>query len=90
MMKSFKVIIKGNVQGVFFRASTLNEANRLGIKGSVKNMKSGFVEVVMSGTKDSLSKMIEWCLIGPEQASVKQLKIDQIELQQLNAFEIIR
>ena len=59
-----KVIIKGRVQGVFFRAETQKAARLLKLTGHVKNLGDGSVEALFQGKKDSVKKMIQWCSSG--------------------------
>jgi acylphosphatase len=67
------LIIKGRVQGVSFRAYTVETATELGLKGWVKNMPDGGVEVTAEGSKVALEKLIAWCKKGPSMASVKSV-----------------
>jgi acylphosphatase len=67
--------ISGRVQGVFFRAQTDHVANCLGIKGLVRNLLDGRVEVIAQGTKDKVDELIKWCKKGPPHAKVTQIKI---------------
>ncbi len=67
------LIISGIVQGVYYRASTRDAAQRLGLKGWVRNMPDGKVEAVFEGPKDKLLKVIEWCHEGPAGARVTHI-----------------
>lgn len=69
------VIITGKVQGVFFRASTQDEAVRLGLTGWVKNLPDGSVEAVFEGDKEKIEEIIAWCHKGPPWARVKEVKV---------------
>ncbi|RLC20093.1 MAG: DNA polymerase IV, partial [Deltaproteobacteria bacterium] len=57
-MIQIKVIVKGRVQGVFYRAHTQKQADRLGVKGYVKNLPDGSVEAVFEGDPKSVSQMV--------------------------------
>ena len=59
-----KIIIKGRVQGVFFRAKTQKTAQDLNLTGYVKNRSDGSVEAVFQGDEDKVKKMLEWCHTG--------------------------
>ncbi len=84
-----KVVISGRVQGVFFRASTKNEADKIGIKGYVKNLSNGSVEAVFQGDKLSVTKIIEWCHKGPASARVDNVFTQEIEqISDFTGFEI--
>ena len=63
-------IIKGIVQGVFFRAHTQQEARRLGVSGWVKNRYDGSVEAVFEGDREAVEAVITWCHSGPPHAHV--------------------
>jgi acylphosphatase len=89
-MQTVHLVIKGKVQGVFFRASTKEKANELGIKGWVKNMPDGNVEVLAAGNKDQLENFIEWCRRGPTQAIVSDVVVSNAEESFLNEFRIIK
>jgi len=65
-----KAIIKGRVQGVFFRASTQNTAKGLNLTGYVRNLTDGSVEAEFRGNKDAVKKMLEWCHTGPPASRV--------------------
>jgi acylphosphatase len=62
--------IKGRVQGVAFRFSTVDEARRLGVTGWVRNTYEGDVEVVAEGLRDRLQQLVSWCHAGPPAALV--------------------
>ena len=64
------VHIEGYVQGVFFRASTRDIAERLRLKGWVMNLPDGSVEAVFEGPMDLLKEAVRWCHKGPPGASV--------------------
>ena len=69
------VYITGRVQGVFFRASTRNEANSLKIQGWVRNCVDGSVEAVFEGDESKVKKMVHWCYSGPPGAFVNDVKV---------------
>lgn len=74
-MTRARVYVRGRVQGVFFRASTRDNALALGVTGWVKNCPDGSVEAVFEGKKDIVDKMISWCRKGPAGAFVEQIKV---------------
>jgi acylphosphatase len=65
--------IEGRVQGVYFRASVVGEANRLGLTGWVRNCRDGSVEVVAEGPRSQLDKLASWCHQGPPGAVVQRV-----------------
>ena len=66
----YRLIIQGRVQGVFYRVSAREEAQKLGLVGWVKNTYDRSVEIEVQGTDDKLTQFIEWCEIGPSYAKV--------------------
>jgi acylphosphatase len=74
-----KVIIKGRVQGVFYRAETKNTADQLGIKGYVKNLANGSVEAVFDGDRPAVVQMVEWCNKGPAAAKVEKVLVEKVD-----------
>ena len=71
--------IHGQVQGVFFRASTEVEARRLGLTGWVRNCPDGAVEVVAEGPRAQLEHLVAWCRHGPPRAQVDHVEIEWSE-----------
>lgn len=67
------VRIKGRVQGVFFRAWVVEEANRRGLKGWVRNRSDGSVEAVFSGEMTAVRAMAKACQQGPPRARVEDV-----------------
>jgi acylphosphatase len=67
--------ISGRVQGVYYRASTLQEAHKLGLTGWVMNCPGGAVEAVAEGAKHKLEEFIAWCRQGPDGARVTQVDV---------------
>jgi acylphosphatase len=82
--------VEGKVQGVWYRASTKHEADRLGLTGFVKNLPDGAVYIEVCGNPDQIGFFINWCLHGPEHAEVSELKIKKMDFYTGDHFEIIR
>jgi len=75
MMENTRVrlIIEGRVQGVWFRESTRREAERLGVRGWVRNRREGTVEVLAEGPKENVRKLVDWCHHGPPSSRVMRV-----------------
>lgn len=67
------LLISGRVQGVCFRASTRQEATRLGLTGWVRNLPDGRVEAVAQGPAGVVQKLVDWCWHGVQFAKVTDL-----------------
>lgn len=72
----FRAIIRGKVQGVYFRGSTVDEAQILDLAGYARNLPDGSVEVVARGPEESLRALIEYLKIGPALAVVTGIELD--------------
>lgn len=84
------VLITGSVQGIGFRQFVKSQANKLDIKGWVKNLPDRRVEVILQGRTEDVDKMILLCRKGPFLAEVKDIKIEIMPDQEFEAFEIIK
>lgn len=76
---TLKIIVKGKVQGVFYRDTTKEIADEMKIRGTVENLENGDVKIVAQGKKKALTEFIEWCQIGPEKAEVAGIETEKIE-----------
>ncbi|HET7062861.1 MAG TPA: acylphosphatase [Rudaea sp.] len=69
-----RFVVSGRVQGVFFRASTREEALRLGLTGHARNLPDGTVEVVACGDDAALAQLEAWLELGPPLAQVSRVE----------------
>lgn len=72
-----RLLVHGHVQGVFYRASCAEEAERLGLAGWVANRDDGTVEVVAQGAPATVERLIEWCHHGPAAAVVQRVEVTE-------------
>jgi acylphosphatase len=79
MTKSMQCIVKGKVQGVMFRAWVHDHAKNLGLKGWVRNIQDGTVEVLMQGDESSMAELKKRLLTGSPLSHVDDLKCDFID-----------
>jgi acylphosphatase len=70
------IVIKGLVQGVYFRATARQKAHKLNITGWVKNRWDGSVEILAEGEREKLQELIAWCHQGPSGAIVEEVEVD--------------
>ena len=89
-MKTIRIKVTGKVQGVFYRKSAKEEADKLGIKGNVKNCDDESVEIIATGTQPQLDMLVEWCKQGPPRAEVEKVDTQDLSLQEFRNFSIIR
>ena len=72
--KRIHLVIRGRVQGVYFRASAQREAKRLGLTGWVRNRNDGAVEAVAEGEEDQVKDFLAWAQKGPSTARVDKVE----------------
>ncbi len=84
--KAARLIVRGKVQGVWFRASTEKEANRLGVTGWVRNCPDRTVEIFAEGPE--LREFIHWCRQGPPLAEVETVDVEWTHPEDFDSFEI--
>lgn len=65
--------VRGRVQGVFFRATTRDQARRLGLTGWVRNCPDGTVELVAEGPREACQELLRFCRQGPPAARVEEV-----------------
>ena len=82
-----RVVVHGRVQGVFFRDSARQEAEREGVAGWVANRDDGAVEAVFEGDPDAVERLVEWCRSGPSSAEVEDVEATEEEPEGLSGFE---
>lgn len=90
MGKHFNIHIYGKVQGVFYRASTMETAINMHIKGFARNEKDGSVYIEAEGEEAALKKLVEWCYKGPARASVERVTIEEGDMKNYSNFVIER
>lgn len=83
-----RVVISGQVQGVFFRDSARREARRLGVGGWVRNRPDGAVELHAEGDPDAVAQLVLWCGSGPRHATVEDIRVEVTEPAGEEHFEV--
>ena len=76
-MKRIHLIVHGDVQGVFYRSNTRKKASELGLKGYVKNLPDGTVEVVAEGSENKLNELINFCKNKPGYSNVDKVEVKE-------------
>jgi acylphosphatase len=90
MKKTFSIIVKGIVQGVFYRKYAREKATQLGITGEVRNTSDGDVHIVATGDEAQLKDFIDYCNAGPETAVVADVQVEEVSLKEFTTFKIVR
>lgn len=79
--------VEGRVQGVFYRASTRNQARELGVSGFARNLPDGAVEVLACGDVGAVRALRDWLWEGPSHAAVEQVDCREEPFQERDGFE---
>ena len=82
------MIVRGSVQGVFFRVEARDRARSVGLAGWVRNVPDGTVEAVFEGEDERVESLVEWCSRGPAGARVEQVDVDWSEPEGEEGFSI--
>jgi acylphosphatase len=85
--KAVRAIVKGRVQGVWYRAHTEKKARELGVAGFVRNLPDGTVEVFAEGAPGRVDCLVDWTWIGSPLSSVTAVEIEDRPAGQLASFE---
>ena len=84
------VYVSGEVQGVFFRDSTRQKAQQLGLSGWVKNLPDGRVEALFEGPSQEVREMVRWCEQGPPHAAVRNVEVEfDTAREDVSGFEVL-
>jgi acylphosphatase len=90
MKKHLKVKVHGKVQGVYYRATTVEMAKVYGVFGFVRNEKDGTVYIEVEGEEEHLEKFIAWCHIGSERSVVEKVVIEEGSPRHYKSFITVR
>ncbi|MDH4872969.1 acylphosphatase [Pseudomonas sp. BN515] len=82
--------VSGKVQGVYYRQSTQEQADRLDLDGWVRNLADGRVEVLLEGEEDAVRELAGWLEQGPAEAKVTGVELQEQPLQGITGFIVRR
>lgn len=85
--KTARIIVKGKVQGVFFRDFAKQNANKLGLTGYAKNLRDGTLEIVLQGDRAGIMKLAALCKSGPIFAKVESVDTAFLDSDAVDEFE---
>jgi len=89
MKKSVRLYITGTVQGVFFRMFVKENAEKHNVKGFVRNLEDGRVEVFLEGNPEDVNKMIELCKKGQKHSIIRNVEIKEEKFQDFKTFKVL-
>lgn len=77
MKKAAKLIVQGTVQGVFFRQFVKEHADNLKLRGFVRNLENGEVEIIAEGQQEQIERLVGFLKKGPEHSQIRNVKIEE-------------
>jgi len=83
-----RIVVRGRVQGVFFRDTTRRRAESLGVAGWATNRADGTVEVVAEGEPDAVERLVDFVREGPRRADVDDVDVSEEQPEGLSGFDI--
>jgi len=89
-MVTKKIIVQGKVQGVNFRNHAKHLADELLIKGQIRNLPDGNVEIIATAEDGIVQQFIDWCYEGPPSATVNHVEVGEESLRWFDDFKIVR
>ena len=89
MKKSVRLYLTGTVQGIFFRGFVKENAEINNVKGFVRNLEDGRIEIFLEGDFEAVDKMIELCQKGPKYSEIKKVEIKEEKLQGFKEFKVL-
>ncbi|HIA37776.1 MAG TPA: acylphosphatase [Flavobacteriales bacterium] len=88
MERHYKISIEGKVQGVYFRTSARDKAEELGVFGFIENKPDSVVYIEAEGIESKLLAFMEWCHIGPDDAEVDKIQVEEDSVKGFKEFVI--
>jgi len=89
-MKTIKIKLVGTVQGVFFRKFIKDTADEMNIRGFVRNLNDGTLEIFAEGRDERVNEFLIRCKQGPSHADVKKAEVDNMKFQDFKGFKILK
>lgn len=84
-----RIVVRGIVQGVLFRASMSEVARKNGVSGWVRNRVDGSVEAHVEGEEEAVTRVIEWARHGPPRARVDSVSVVPSRVRNMRGFRIV-
>lgn len=90
MKKSVRLHLTGSVQGIFFRQFVKDNADKFNVKGYVRNLEDGRIEIFLEGDQEKVDSMILLCKSGPKHANIRKIEEKPEPFQEFKEFKILR
>ncbi len=89
MKKSIRLYLSGSVQGIFFRRFVKDHADKKNVKGYVRNLENGKVEIFLEGNSEDVDSMIPLCKRGPQHSQIRSVEEKEERFQDFKEFKIL-
>lgn len=89
MKKAVRLYVSGTVQGIFFRQFVKDNAERYNLRGFVRNLEDGRIEIFIEGDLENVNKMIEISRKGPRHSQIKKVDVKEEKIQDFKEFKIL-
>jgi len=89
-MKTLRVYISGTVQGVLYKKYLEDEGKKIGVRGFLRQMPDGRIEVVMEGIDEKVNKMLEVCRAGTKHAEIRNVEVLPLTNQGFQGFKFLK
>lgn len=90
MKKSSRLFLTGSVQGIFFRQFVKDQAEKINVRGFVRNLEDGRIEIFTEGDEEAVDKMLAICKRGPPHAQIRHIEEKPESFQGFKEFKILR
>jgi acylphosphatase len=87
-MKTLRVYVSGTVQGVLYKKYLEEQGNKIGVRGLIRQMQDGRIEVIVEGTDDKVNQMLEVCRNGTRHVEIRNVEVNEIKYQGFEGFKI--
>ncbi len=89
MKKAVRLYISGTVQGIFFRRFVKDNADKLNVRGFVRNLEDGRIEIFIEGNQEDVENMTAVCKRGPAHSTLRKIEEKEEKLQDFKEFKIL-
>ena len=89
MKKSVRLYISGAVQGIFYVSFVKQNAEKLDVKGFLRNLEDGRIEIFLEGQIENVKKMMDLCSVGPKHSQIRNVEVKEEKYQELKSFKVL-
>ncbi|MEK6844235.1 MAG: acylphosphatase [Nanoarchaeota archaeon] len=90
MKRSVRIFLTGSIQGIFFRQFVKDNADKSNVRGYIRNLEDGRIEIFFEGDKEKVNSLIEICRTGHKHANIRNVEEKEEHFQDFKEFRILR